>query len=61
MREWLLPSLEAGITLFVENHFVKNHKDDDETKMWITSLKILMAFGRFLDIKLKSSVGAPKV
>jgi hypothetical protein len=56
-----LPSLEAGITLFVENHFVKNHKDDDETKMWITSLKILMAFGRFLDIKLKSSVGAPKV
>jgi hypothetical protein len=29
MREWLLPSLEVGITLFVENHFVENHKDVD--------------------------------
>jgi hypothetical protein len=38
---------------------IKNHKDDDETKMWITSLKISMTFGRFLDIKLKLC-GGPK-
>ncbi len=54
MRERLLPSLEAGITLFVENHFLKNHKDVDYFIKNNT-----YGIWAFLDIKLKLC-GGPK-